>query len=154
MCAFFSYKIFDHPRLQNVTYYLRMDTDSFILEPVCYDPIERAHSRGLSYAFISSMRDDPSVTKGLWELVDLYSTRMEGVEERMKTNGFVWPEGRDAPETIKGGFPTFYNNFEIVNLERFRRPDVQAWLKELASVPERFYKYRWGPSNCCLSDDL
>jgi mannosyltransferase len=148
MCAFYTYQIFDHPRLRNVTYYLRLDTDSFILDPICYDPIERAHSHALSYAYVAASTDDPWLTEGLWKLVDSYATRIEGIDERMKANGFVWPDGRGVPEMMaESKFPTIYNNFEIVRLERFRQPDIQGWLKEVSSVPERFYKYRWGASN-------
>ena len=43
MCAFFSAPIFTEPRLQNVTYYMRLDTDSLIKEPLCYDPSEVMH---------------------------------------------------------------------------------------------------------------
>lgn len=38
----------------------------------------------------------------------------------------------------------YNNNFEIVKLDAFRRPDVKAWLDDLTSVPERWLKYRWG----------
>jgi mannosyltransferase len=147
MCAFYAYQIFDHPRLQNVTYYLRLDTDSFIVEPICYDPIERTHSHNLSYAYIATSDDEAWLIQGLWMLVDAYANHTEGVEERMQANGFVWPEARGVPEKVAElTFPYFYNNFEIVRLERFRQPDVQRWLKEVASVPERIYKYRWGAS--------
>jgi mannosyltransferase len=147
MCAFYAYQIFDHPRLQNVTYYLRLDTDSYIVEPACYDPIERIHSRNLSYAYIDTSLDEAWLIQGLWMLVDSYATRREGIEERMIANGFEWPEARGDPEKIKEEkFPLIYNNFEVVRLERFRQPDVREWMKEVASVPERFYKYRWGES--------
>jgi mannosyltransferase len=150
MCAFYTYHIFDHPRLQNVTYYLRLDTDSYILEPICYDPIERFHSRNLSYAFISARTDPRWVTDGLWELVDDYARNTTGMEERMEKNGWEWPKGRYMPEMKEEEFPMFYNNFEVVRLERFRQYDIQAWLKEVASVPKRFYKYRWGSYSSLL----
>ena len=41
-------------------------------------------------------------------------------------------------------FPMYYNNFEMVKLEAFGRPDIRAWLEEVMSVPERIYQYLWG----------
>jgi mannosyltransferase len=144
MCEFYAERIFDNPRLQYVTYYLRLDTDSTILEPLCYDPIERVHSNNLSYAYVSARTDPRWVTDGLWELVDAYALRTPGVDARMTRNGFPWPKERYMPVMKDEEFPMFYNNFEIVKLDRFRGPEVQHWLREVASVPTRFFKYRWG----------
>jgi mannosyltransferase len=126
---------------------MRLDTDSSILEPMCYDPFERMHSRGLSYAYVADSEDEPYLVQGLWKLVDSYALGSRGIEKRMKVNGFLWPEDRSVLEMENVPFPYFYNNFEIVRLERFRQPDIRRWLNEVASVPERFYKYRWGTSN-------
>jgi len=146
MCAFFTSKIFDHPRLRSVTYYLRLDTDSFIEEPLCYDPIEVMHVRNRIYGYRYLGSDPPEVSRGMWALVDSYANEHPSIDERMRENGWNWPGGRVLEEMEKHHFPGFYNNFEIVRLEAFRRADVRAWLEEVASVPERAYKYRWGDS--------
>ncbi len=45
-------------------------------------------------------------------------------------------------------FPMYYNNFEVVKLASFRRPEVKAWLDDLNSDPERVFKWRWGMYLC------
>ncbi|KAL5479051.1 hypothetical protein ACEPAI_2339 [Sanghuangporus weigelae] len=144
MCAFFASQIFDHPRLKDVTYYMRLDTDSYIFKPLCYDPVDLFHQHNRSYAFNVRTTDPDWVTVGLWNLVDEYAHLHSEVEENLQSNGWQWPANRNPEEMGKHDFPTYYNNFEIVKLDAFRRPDVRAWLDEIMRVPERIYKYRWG----------
>lgn len=145
MCAFFASQIFTHPRLQNVTYYLRLDTDSYIYRPLCYDPIARFHAHNRSYGYRSRTTDPPFVTVGLWDLVDTYAQAHPEIEANMvQRNGWLWAAGRESGKMGEVPFPTYYNNFEIVRLDAFRRPGVSKWLEEVMSVPERVFKYRWG----------
>lgn len=144
MCAFFTASIFDHPRLQNVTYYMRMDTDSLITEPLCYDPFEVMHIRRRSYGYRSVGFDADEVTVGMWDLFTNYAFTHPSVAEQLRRNKWEWPH-RNAEGVMEWlGVKGYHNNFEIVKLEAFRRPDVMAWLDELMSVPERAYKWRWG----------
>ncbi|KAH8104836.1 glycolipid 2-alpha-mannosyltransferase-domain-containing protein [Cristinia sonorae] len=138
MCGFFASQIFDHPRLQDVTYYLRLDTDSYIYKPVCYDPIDLLHTKKKVYGFRSPSDDPPYVTEGMWELTDRYSRQHPEIRERLNQNRWVWPEG------LQGNYPTYYNNFEVVKLAEFRRPEVKRWLEEIMKDPYRIYKHRWG----------
>src|SRR5271154_2868404 len=119
MCGFFAQHIFNLPRLQNVTYYMRLDSDAYIFEPLCYDPIERFHRRNLLYANRSAHADDPWVTRGMWNFVDNYARANSDVETTMKYNKWVWPKGRDPEGMKEAKFPMYYNNFEIVRLEAF-----------------------------------
>lgn len=144
MCAFFASQIFDHPRLKDVTYYMRLDTDSYIFKPLCYDPIDLFHQHNRSYAYNARTSDPDWVTVGLWELVDEYARSHEAVESSLEKNGWQWAANRDREQMRKHDFPTYYNNFEIVKLDAFRRPDIRAWLDEIMRIPERIYKYRWG----------
>ena len=65
MCAFFFSQIFDHPRLRNVTYYMRLDTDSYIYGPACFDPFEAVHRRNVSYAYRWRGSDPEFVVHGI-----------------------------------------------------------------------------------------
>jgi mannosyltransferase len=125
---------------------MRLDTDSYIFEPLCYDPIQRFHQNNRTYAYREQTVDPEWVTHGMWDFIDDYARTHPVEEATMEKNGWVWPAGRNTNKMRKLGFPTYYNNFEIVRLEAFRRPDVQGWLDELMSVPERVLKYRWGVS--------
>lgn len=145
MCAFFASQIFDHPRLQDVSYYMRLDTDSYIYAPLCYDPLSLFHAHNRTYAYRARTSDPDWVVVGLWSLVDEYAREHADVERSLETNGWQWADaGRDRGRMEGKDFPTYYNNFEIVKLEAFRKPKVRAWLDEIMRVPERIYKYRWG----------
>ncbi|EJD05230.1 nucleotide-diphospho-sugar transferase, partial [Fomitiporia mediterranea MF3/22] len=144
MCAFFATQIFDHPRLKDVTYYMRLDTDSYIFKPLCYDPVELFHQHNKTYAHNAQRMDPDWVTVGLWNFVDDYARTHSKVEQNLEKNGWKWPANRNREEMGKHQFPIYYNNFEIVKVDAFRRPDIRAWFDELTSVPERFLKYRWG----------
>ena len=158
MCAFFSSAVFTHPALRGYTYYMRLDTDSFIDAPLCYDPFEVMHVRQRVYGYRFIGMDPPQVTHGMWSFVDKYARSHPEAENRLQMNGWKWPDGRDVatepglgesgegawPEAENAFYPGYYNNFEIVKLEAFRRPDVQEWLEEVMSDPKRAYKYRWG----------
>ncbi|KAF9507659.1 glycosyltransferase family 15 protein [Hydnum rufescens UP504] len=144
MCAFFAANIFSHPALEGYTYYLRLDTDSFIEAPLCYDPFEVMHVRKRIYGYRAVGPDAPDATLGMWEFVDGYARSHPDIEKRLQMNGWKWPDGRDTLQKGARGLLSYYNNFEIVKLEAFRRPDVHRWLNELMRDPKRVYKYRWG----------
>lgn len=147
MCSFFASHIFDHPRLRDVTYYLRLDTDSYIFKPLCYDPITLFHERNRTYGYRSSTTDPAWVTHGMWDLTDEFVAARPEVESTLRKNGWWWAADREKGRMMEESYPTYYNNFEIVKLEAFRRPDVREWLDEVQRVPERIFKYRWGTSD-------
>ncbi|KAJ7754469.1 nucleotide-diphospho-sugar transferase [Mycena metata] len=145
MCAFFSYKIFRHPRVRDLTYYLRLGDDSFIQAPTCFDPFEYMHINDKSFAFRVQDMDEGSVTAGMWPFVSDYAYRYPEVEDRLRSNRWSWAPKRLLPGYgTDVGFPGYGGDFEIVRLARFQTPEVTAFLKELASEPKRFYYSRWG----------
>lgn len=141
MIKFYLNDIMHHPRLKDVTYYLRLDTDSYIYAPLCYDPIERMHAHNLTYAFRIQNVDHKDYVQGLADLVDDYAHRHSDVARMMNQNHWTLPP---PGERVGKDFPQYYNNFEIVRLDAFRRTDVQAWVNEIMREPERIYKWRWG----------
>lgn len=152
MCHFYAEQIFKHPRIRDLTYYMRLDTDSFILDPLCYDPIDKVHYEGKIYAWNRIFWDEPYVTRGMWNFIDDYARAHPEVEERLAQNAWPWPAGREywASHNITYdglGVPSFYNNFEIVKLSAFLRPDVMAWLESIVVDPSHYYSLRWGTSD-------
>ncbi|KAJ7368732.1 glycosyltransferase family 15 protein [Mycena albidolilacea] len=145
MCAFFSYKIFTHPRIRDLTYYFRLDDDSFIREPACFDPLEYMHATNISFSFREQVEDPDYVTEGMWPFVSAYAQTHPDIERRMLANDWPWLPNRQAPDYGReASFPMFGGNFEIVKLSRFQTLEATAFLESLASDPERFYKFRWG----------
>jgi mannosyltransferase len=139
--------------LDNVTYYLRLDTDSYITEPLCSDPLDLLHAHNQLYGYISTNSDPTFVIHGMWDFVDDYAKKLDGVGEQMKRNGWIWPHHRNRAEMRIEEFPNYHNNFEMAKLDTFRRGDVQASLKGVPIGPERHFKWRWGnviplKSNC------
>ncbi|KAJ7037860.1 glycolipid 2-alpha-mannosyltransferase-domain-containing protein [Mycena alexandri] len=147
MCAFYSYKIFSHPRVKDLTFYFRLDDDSFIREPVCFDPIEYLHAAKKSFAFRAEGTDWQGVTAGMWPFVSNYAVRYPEVEDRLRGNHWPWAPKRFWPNYGQGlGFPGFGGNFEVVRIARFQTPEVKAFFHELQSDQTRFYHIRWSAS--------
>ncbi|KAK6997524.1 glycosyltransferase family 15 protein [Favolaschia claudopus] len=145
MCAFFSYKIFSHPRISSLDYYFRLDDDSFIREPTCLDPFEYMHVNNKSLAHRSEGEDWPFVTGGMWQFANKYANDHPDVESRLLGNQWPWLPHRDSPDYgLDAWIPSYGGNFEVVKLSRFQTPEVKAFLDNLASDPTRFYTYRWG----------
>ncbi|KAF8293598.1 nucleotide-diphospho-sugar transferase [Clavulina sp. PMI_390] len=149
MCRFYAQQIFFHPRISNLTYYMRLDTDSFITKPLCFDPIHRIHQHKKVYSFNRITPDEGYVVRGMWNLIDRYARDHPEVEARLAKNKWPWPEGREdwiqKGITYDGiGVPAYSNNFEIVKVEAFQRPDIVAWTDEIMKDPDRIYSLRWG----------
>ncbi|KAJ7830184.1 glycolipid 2-alpha-mannosyltransferase-domain-containing protein [Mycena olivaceomarginata] len=147
VCAFFSYKIFNHPRIRDLTYFLRLDDDSHVPSPACFDPFEYMHVYNKSYAFRQEDPDLGWVTEGMWPFVSNYAQRHPSIERTLEHNGWEWPAHRLWPGGNFGlaqNFRSYETNFDLVKVPRFRTPEMSAFLDELASDPKRFYWYRWG----------
>ncbi|OCB88682.1 nucleotide-diphospho-sugar transferase [Sanghuangporus baumii] len=143
MSNFFATQIFGHPRLRDVTYFMRLDTDSFIFKHLCYDPLEVFHAYNRSYGYRSRSSDPAWLTRGMWEYADDFVREHPEVEKNLGKNAWTWPTNRESIKMKHEPFPSYYNNFEIVRLDAFRRPDVQEWLRGIDRDPQRIYKYRW-----------
>ena len=149
MCRFYAEQIFHHPRIRNLTYYMRMDTDSFIMKPLCYDPIEHVHHRNRVYAYNRITPDEGYVVRGMWNFIDRYARSHPGVDDQLRRNKWPWPQGRDRwiADGIKYdgiGVPAYSNNFEIVRLKAFQRRDVVQFIREIMWDPGHIYSLRWG----------
>ncbi|KAJ7740866.1 glycolipid 2-alpha-mannosyltransferase-domain-containing protein [Mycena olivaceomarginata] len=145
MCSFFSYKIFKHPRIRDLTYYFRLDDDSFIHKPACFDPVEYMHANNMSFSFREADGDPYYVTEGMWSYVNDYARSHPDVDSRMPQQRLAMG-GKPAVDALRYRriLPRVWGNFEIVKLSRFRTPDAMAFLNDLASDPHRFYRFRWG----------
>lgn len=145
MCAFFFARIFEHPRLVSTTYYMRMDTDSYILSPLCQDPFEIMHRRKTSYMYHFTLWDEPFATVGMWNYISDYAKSHPTIENRLALNNWTWPAERRLEKDLDPfPFPVYGNNFEVVALERFRKDDILAFSKDLMSDSKRIFHYRWG----------
>jgi hypothetical protein len=129
MCHFFADDIFHRPELAEFDYYMRLDTDSFILSPVKTDLFECMESKSAVYGYITEDVDSPECSAGLWPLAEKF-TRESGLETRKAVSEI--PEPR-----------CYYTNFEICDLAWFRR---SPWRDFFAAVDKAngIYTTRWG----------
>ena len=141
MCAFYATKVFFNSRLRDVTYYLRMDTDTLFLEPICCDPFQVMHVHEGSYGYLGIGNDAPQATKGLWSFIRDYVDSHPEVELQLNASKtWKWPSNLTNGDVDWDEVPIsgYYNNFEIVKLEEFKKPEVEEWFYHLVQYPASF----------------
>lgn len=109
MCRFFSGEIFRHPILRDYKNYLRLDTDSFILD-MKFDLFDLVDKNEIFYGYIEQgvQFDDPGVTKGLWDLAKSIKSDIEIEENKM-----------------------YYTNFEVCNINWFLNSDYMKFYDQI-----------------------
>jgi alpha 1,2-mannosyltransferase len=120
MCWFFSGGMYYQEVLKDYKFYLRLDTDSYILTELNYDIFEKMRGKKYGYIKPAIQQDNPAVVEGLWEFVgDSYNVK-------------DIPEGR-----------MYYTNFEIGDLEWFRQKPYMDFFKRIEQSGNIYHK-RWG----------
>jgi hypothetical protein len=135
MIRFFFRNIFYVPELKQVEYFLRLDTDSEILSTVPVDLFREMKEGGFVYGYKIEGVDPPEVTVGLADFTFQYMERVGNIPQE-NVDLLKQRLAAKAP-------PLFYNNFEMVNMPFFRRPDVAAWT-EAVDRSQKIYTQRWG----------
>jgi len=129
MCRFYGGKIFNHPALAKYKWYMRLDSDSFILSKITRDPFKVMRENDYHYAFMEKEEyDAPWACEGLWDATKKF---MEENKSRVLNNNFEW------------NFEVYYTNFEIVDMDFYRSTNYQDYFNYLDSTGNIFYK-RWG----------
>jgi len=123
-----------------------MDSDSYIRSPIAYDPFRYMQKRKKLYAWRLKDFDELFVTEGMWNLLDDYTKAHSDVYLNTVANDYIIYDKKE--DQVKERVPMYYNNFEIVHLPTFRRPEIQQWFQELRKDPERTYIKRWGKFYC------
>ena len=143
MCQFWFTRIFDVAFVARLDYYLRLDTDSKLTcFPSTGDPF--AVVSGRIYGYVAVHVDPPSVVRNL----TAFAVRAEA--------GLSLPRARASDRRIHSWhhndmdaipelcpFPLFYNNFEVVYVPWFCRPNVRA-LASAVDATGMIYSSRWG----------
>ena len=120
MCWFFSGGMYEQPIMDNYKYYLRLDTDSYILSPVNCDLFDIMEKGKYKYSTIKEaiQFDHPDVCVGLWD--------------------FCWRDSHNIPER-----EMFYTNWEMGEVEFFRGGFYYAFFKRIEEHGG-IYRHRWG----------
>lgn len=132
MCRFFSGEIFKQSVLKKYKYYMRMDSDSFILDHVTYNVFDFMEQTNKKYAFIAPavQFDNPLVCKELWE--KSYEWYFNNKEKCIL-----------APITEIPKYKLYYTNFEICDIEWFNSGhymEYYSYIDYLGGI----YTERWG----------
>ena len=157
MIAFWHRNIFLQPRMQHVSYYLRLDTDSYILSPIKYDIFNFMESRKLKYGYRAVLRESCCV-QNFQRFLQLYISKLNISISQLDTSiHWLLSESISPLETkAKNGnvddntqMGMYYNNFELLHVPSFR-DDPQVW-NFIESVWDDsilkvhgIFRYRWG----------
>jgi hypothetical protein len=134
MCQFFAGEIFNHKLLQKYDWIWRLDSDSYILNPIDYDPFEYMKQNNKVYGYISEyMQDQPYVVEGLFE-----TTKQFVEQNNIKPNSIL-------QQSLTNGWncEMFYTNFEIINTKFIKNAGYMNYYEFLNLTNNIFYK-RWG----------
>lgn len=131
MCRFWAGEVFRQPKVQEYDYYMRLDCDSFITEPLGYDPFGMMAAEDKDYAFTKGgkFRDVPEYSQGLNAALKEFESQFP---ERMKNPVSTLIEGM-----------LYYTNFEICRVKAFSEGLYQSLFDHIERV-QGIYKYRWG----------
>jgi hypothetical protein len=153
MCMFWAKLVFEMPYVAELDYFMRLDTDSLLKSQWFVDPFQWMSDRGLVYGYLYAGIDGPDWTRRMWPMAHNYSVS-RGIASP-KLSRFRWPSPKELTrmETITSieeswdspGVPQYYNNFEIVSVPWFRRPEVRNFTDYMTlNPPHGVYRYRWG----------
>lgn len=134
MCKWFADDIFEHPRLAELDWYMRLDVDSYILAPINYDPFRFLERESKIYGYLTTFYEESRVVEGLGAAVARYLSK-QGINPTF-LNKFV---NRDGFWNLT----SFYTNFEVTKLEFWRSANCRSFINFINS--ERgIYLKRWG----------
>jgi hypothetical protein len=126
MCRFMAGDIFRNKELLKYDWYMRLDTDSFILEKIGFDPFLKMHKENFFYCFNNIQDDNPLVVEGLYEESKLY---MESKK--------VDQQNEVTPPKM------YYTNFEICRIDWFIKNGYMSYFDHLDRIGG-IYTKRWG----------
>ena len=126
MCRFMAGDIFRNEELLKYDWYMRLDTDSFILEKIGFDPFLKMYNENFFYCFNNIQDDNPLVVEGLYEESKLY---MESKKVEQK-NEVAHPK-------------MYYTNFEICRIDWFIKNGYLEYFDHLDRTGG-IYTKRWG----------
>lgn len=128
MCRFFSGILQSHPEVMKYTHYMRLDDDSYFLEPFLSEDHVTRRLLTHDYVFRSTFRD-PQDQQSLWEFTldflrkEGYEAHLETLKAHLRRTYFLvgdWYTGL-AP----------YNNFHIASQRLWQNPLTQRYIRAL-----------------------
>lgn len=142
MCRFFAGAIVNHPALKDYKYYMRIDSDSYLLSHIQVDPFDYMAEGGYHYMDCACPLQ-PVDDTGTWGYAGKeISWAKEGLWENTKE--FIEThrqEIKDPPKTYDGEL--YNSNMIIMDMDFFRSKNYQDYFNYLDKTGNLFYR-RWG----------
>jgi alpha 1,2-mannosyltransferase len=129
MCRFFAGEVFKQEILKQYKYVWRLDTDSFIVDPIDYDVFNKMSQNNSIYGYINIQNDHIDMVKNLWETCEFYFSKLN--------KNYIFENKETHFRKV------FYTNFEIFDMDWFRSEEYQNFYKYIDETAG-IYKYRWG----------
>jgi hypothetical protein len=133
MCRFFMTEFFETLITKyNAKYYMRLDTDSIIFEPLQFDPFEVINKGGYVYGYVGDIMDggdDKGLTNYCLDYCKRNNIELKWRDKFIKENNYKTR--------------SVYNNFEILNLNLIQQPKILDFIRDIDKTGN-IYKYRWG----------
>lgn len=137
MCRFHAGQIYRDERLLRYDWYWRLDSDSYMLSPIPYDPFERMAQSGYEYAYMCDEdKDVRECAVGMWD----------STKEFMQKHGISSPSLESRLVNGEWDLSNFYDNFEIAKFSFFRSERYMAYFDHMDAT-KNFYYRRWGDHN-------
>ena len=133
MCAFWFRHVFLQPRLRNVKYIMRLDTDSVILSNISYNIFDFMEKNNIKYGFKYRQGENDCCAKKMVEYVYKYANHYSLLDKT--SNELSWLRNMNKATLTENPFSlnpighqpdTYYTNFEVINLPAFR-DDAEVW---------------------------
>lgn len=134
MCRFFSGVVQWSEPLSQYDYYIRLDHDSFFIEPQKWDADKCIEQYGFDFMYRSVFRDLVEI-KSLWEF-----TKKHAVENNLPLDRFRKLGMLDRDGNYNGICP--YTNFHMSKLSFWKRKDVRKYLDAIEEI-DGILKLKW-----------
>uniref|UniRef100_A0A7S1DT73 Uncharacterized protein n=2 Tax=Hemiselmis andersenii TaxID=464988 RepID=A0A7S1DT73_HEMAN len=131
MIRFWTVGIWEHPAMQEFKYYMRLDSDSFLIGRLWKDPFSFMAEADFKFGFIGTSTESKDFTPDLWEVTEAFR-RSKGLEPEWftgKWNGF-----------------SFYSNLEVGRVDYWQQPVIKEYLN-LIDGAGGIFKVRWPESS-------
>jgi hypothetical protein len=128
MCRFFSGVVQSHPEITKYTHYMRLDDDSFFMEPALTP--HKVESEFLKHDYVyRSVFQDTQDQQSLWEFTldflrkEGYGQHIDTLKNELRKKYFL------RGDTYTGLAP--YNNFHVASQRLWQNPIVQRYIRAL-----------------------
>ena len=141
MCRFFCGVMQNRPELEEYDYYIRLDHDSFFIDPKPSKSLEKyINETDFDYS-LRSIFNDPKEKNALWQFTKDYLNKnnMYDRVQNLKKLGML-----DAHFNYNGICP--YNNYHVCKVDFWKRPDVKKYLDEIEKI-NGIVKLHWQDAN-------